>query len=325
MNKSNLLAAAGIVVIIVMASFLAYHFAFEATSPPSPSVDGSSSSFCITSLTCSTSLSTSKSGDLIYVVLAVRPAGSGFSPSNYKCTDTSSLSYSLRKSFVDANGHNIATMYAISSTALSSDKITCSYSASSTQNFTVAAIGISGYSSSAPFDPNSAVPSTASSGTTDSTTGSATISTSNANDLLLGVFNIDGSQTSLTAGSGFSTVLTVMNGRPPNMLIESKSVSSTQSGDSISASWSTSAGWAEIADAIQGGSSGTSTSSTTSSGNSTSTTSVTSQSNSSAVQGQSTQSGHSIIQNPMLLTEYALAAVIVILFGTIIYIAVRKR
>lgn len=40
---------------------------------------------------------------------------------------------------------------------------------------------------------------------------------------------------------------------------------------------------------------------------------------------QTTTSQQTILTNPMLLTEYSLAAVIVILFATIIFIAVRRR
>lgn len=64
---------------------------------------------------------------------------------------------------------------------------------------------------------------------------------------------------------------------------------------------------------------------TTPSTTSTSTSSVSQSATSSSSISQSTTSQQPILTNPMLLTEYALAAVIVILFGSIIFLSVRKR
>ncbi|HZW55755.1 MAG TPA: hypothetical protein VFF30_05650, partial [Nitrososphaerales archaeon] len=199
------------------------------------SLDGSASARCVNVVTCSTSLSTSKSPDVI-VVTAVDQASDTINTP----TDTAGLTWTLRKSVVNGGLHSYY-WYAIATGSLSSDSISVTASASCVIALT--AFGISGANTASPFDSNSGLPASA---TGSSTSPSVTISTSNANDMLLGIPAAVGSAT-VSAGTGFTQIKTSTS---PGTGDEYEIVSALQSSSSVGSTLSASENWAMIGDAI---------------------------------------------------------------------------
>ena len=108
--------------------------------------------------------------------------------------------------------------------------------------------GVSGANTFSPFDPNSAVPATASG---SSTTPSVSVSTSNANDMIVGLFMQNGGSTT-TPGSGFSTITSAKStGTLTMMYSEDEVVTSAQTGLSVKATYATSNAWMVIGDALE--------------------------------------------------------------------------
>ena len=137
--------------------------------------------------------------------------------------------------------------YAYTTLPLTSDSITVNIAAS-TKKFAINVFGVSGANVFSPFDPNSAVPATASG---SSTTPSVSVSTSNANDMILGLFMQNGGSTT-TPGSGFSTITSAKStGTLTMMYSEDEVVTSAQSGLSVKATYATSNAWMVIGDALE--------------------------------------------------------------------------
>jgi hypothetical protein len=240
------------------------------------SVDGGSSTRCgAGGTTCPTTLSTSDSNDIIYVsCLAGATAAGGSSITGVTVTATG-LSFSQRAEIFSANNAvspSIGTDYAIATGALSSVVITCSWTGTDiagNYNFDTLAFGISGANTASPF---AAVPCSASDGGTKGTSGHCSISTSDANAMIIGALVISSNQ-AISPGGSFSLVAGTSMTGGPSSLNEYLVVSSIQSALSVGASWSTSSGWAVIGDAIDAGTATSTSSGSTSSTSSTSTTS----------------------------------------------------
>lgn len=203
-------------------------------------IDGSASNRCGTSSSCATSLTTSSSPDVVYVSFDI---GSGGIPSA-SCSSTH-LTFTQRAAYLPSGGISMVTFYAVASSTLSSESITCSISSS--HNLVVMAWGISGANTSTIFDSNASLPATNGADGTD-TSGSVTISTSNANNFLIGSIGIAGSKCTPTGTSGFTWIGTCQNA--PTGYSEYEIVSSTQSGLNVGFSWSGGAAFAMIADAV---------------------------------------------------------------------------
>jgi len=181
---------------------------------PSPLfVDGSSQAFCSHSTnSCQTGLSTSRPNDII-IVYALEQLDLQTS-CTFSVSDTAALSWTNRGGVsgrndgtTGSNRDQIQEFWAKSASPLASDTITESISGCASTLYGgeyngLLVIAISGANLSSPFDPSTSQPAT---GSGYSNTPSATISTSNSPDIIIGV----GQQSSygiLTPESGFAIV-----------------------------------------------------------------------------------------------------------------------
>jgi hypothetical protein len=159
----------------------------------------------------------------------------------------SHLTYNLRVS-VNITGEKIWEYYAVTGSA-QTGPFTLTVTMTYAHNYVVQAFGIIGANTANPFDAHSGLP------YQNSNTGSSVptvtgVSTSNANDMILGLEG-QSSGTAQTAGAGFtapSALLQNANGEGNNA--EYEIVTSTQSGASVSFNNSVST-WVMIVDAVQ--------------------------------------------------------------------------
>ena len=196
--------------------------------------------------TCSMSLSTSNPNDLIIVVtgcqsssncgMTVAPTGSG-------------LSFTERAAAGSGSNPAVREDYAIATSALSSESITCATTSSSRPRISCVAFGVMGVGNTgAPFDTGSGIPCTA---TGTGQTASCTITTTYGNDDIIGI-SADGNGNTPSAGSGFTKVVTEGGDSDGAAFAENDIVSATQAGFSVSVSVTGHSGWAVIGDAVQG-------------------------------------------------------------------------
>src|SRR2546425_1561059 len=197
------------------------------------------------STSVSSPLTTTNSNDVIYVSVTEK-GGTGIN------TPTATgLTFTLRKSA--GTTPKFATYYAIASSPLSAVSITAT--ASGASYVIMNAFGVSGANTASPFDSNAAIPA---SNTGTGNSHSVTISTSNANDFLIGAVGIDDPTdacSTATALGGFTKITD-----KGNVLrwgaSEYKIVSATQTSLSVtmSSNCSSSSTWVMIGDAVQAGS-----------------------------------------------------------------------
>ena len=206
-------------------------------------IDGSAStqsSLGVSSL--SVALSTSYSPDVVIVYAFSANTGVTMSVSG------ASLTWNVRTSYVFTGYGTMYEFYAIAPSTLTSTKITVTQSKS--DSLDVIAFGISGANTASPFDPSITSPPIA---TGSSTSPSVSVSTSNANELILGFLATQGNP-SKTADSGFTLIKTTTIS--PSSSAEQKIVSSIQSNFPVGYTLGTSEHWAIIGDAIVQGTSG---------------------------------------------------------------------
>jgi hypothetical protein len=226
-------------------------------------VDGGGQCHTGSSNTCNLSLTTSLSPDIIIVYQGCFSAG-GCGVFT-KASDTSSLSWTTRvchgsdgQTCASVNGFDsVQEDYATSSGTLSGDSITCTQTGNTNGRISCVAFGISGAATSSFFDANGAVPCTGDNGGSTSTPFTCSISTSNANDMIIGgaANGLGSGAQTMTAGTGFTFAETTNGGSTDgdgSAVGEYDVVSSTQSGLSVAVTTS-SAGthWAIIGDAIK--------------------------------------------------------------------------
>lgn len=171
------------------------------TSPPlSPSpgpnsmalaLDGSVHGNVGSAASLSVSLTTTKANDIIYVVGTTNLSTMGAIP----VQDTAALTWTQRQT-ANGGGNFLYVFTAKSSGILTADSIT--FTPSGTTFITVDAFGISGENFASPFDSNVSLPGT-------SATNTVTISTSNANDLIISAATL-GSASSITPPAGFTSI-----------------------------------------------------------------------------------------------------------------------
>jgi hypothetical protein len=203
-------------------------------------LDGTGNNECITSTSCSATLSTLDKNDV--VVAACYGAGSGLT---FSISDTSGLTWTQRSTtYSPSNNRQIAVFYATASSALSSDSTKCTSSVNS--NLAVILWGVNGANTASPFDSNLGLPGTHSG---SSASPSCTISTSNGNDFLFAVGQTVGAVTWSSSPGGFS-LIAQNTAAGPSAIADYEIVSSTQS--SVAESWviSGSGNWAAWCDAI---------------------------------------------------------------------------
>ncbi|MGH7115258.1 MAG: hypothetical protein ACREE9_12265 [Stellaceae bacterium] len=181
-------------------------------------IDGSASVGGASGSSTSISLSTANKGDIIFLVeLDVLTSGEART-----VTDDAGLTWTHRAGAMAA-GQQLNVWTAFSSGILSSDSITVTLP-TSCSFFSMIAFGISGAPSSAYFDTNASLPALA-----NSTSADAVISTSNADDMLLGFYRYTAVLTP-SAGAGWTAIDTPTNGA---LLAEYKLVSTVQTNLSI--------------------------------------------------------------------------------------------
>lgn len=216
---------------------------FPAPAPP-PSVpfgiDGTAANGVHLGTSIGAALTTGNDSDLIVVFISI--GGTGGANSTVTVTDADSMTWHLRAS--DSGTSPPQTeWYAVASGTLASDTITAHSSVSA--NIQILAFGVSD-ANSAPFDTDASLPSYQ---TGSGSTPSGTVSTSNANDMILGFLN-SGSSPTITAGSGY-TLISTDYGSAPTGAGEYEIVSSTVSSKAVDFSLSLSPGWNVIGDAVR--------------------------------------------------------------------------
>jgi hypothetical protein len=206
-----------------------------AHNPPSLDVSNTYAGSGDTSFTITL---TTHSADLIYVSLIER----GVSANNVGVSG-GGLTWTRRAS-VSLSGSNsiLQTWYAVQ-TASGSITITVSLPGNS-YNEAAVALGINGTSAAPQFDTS------ASTNTNTGTSANTTITTSNANDLIIGAVGVDNGPT-LTLGANFNLVGTAGSGSHRETSVEYRQVTATGQ-YSIGYSWLGPQSWAIIADAIKG-------------------------------------------------------------------------
>ena len=202
-------------------------------------------------------ISTTNPGDVVYACEYTETTGLTFSIS-----DTSSLTWNMRGTVTSASGGEMECWYAVSSGALSSDTITFSAPGNSA-GLNAEVFSVSGANTVSPFDPNlgSAVSAVSTSSGTSST---VSITTTNGNDLIVGMVGLSGlsSGNSISAGNSFTLLDSTVHSSA-TMADEYQSVSTAQSGLGVGFTWSSSSAWVTMADAFAAPSSGSSGSSST--------------------------------------------------------------
>ena len=218
------------------ASLKFYESANAATN--SVAIDGSNSgSTTGRKASLTVSITTSKTNDIIYLLVSL-PSGISVS----SVSDASALSWNHRQT-EDANSVRVETWYAVSSGVLSGDVVTVSASASTKFSSTV--FGVSGTNTASPFDPgfSSALVATGS-----GTSGSISLTTSNANDLIVAGITVQNGAT-VTATSPLALVAPIQNPQETDAAGYDQ-VTSVQSSAAFSFSWGGTNGWSMIADAF---------------------------------------------------------------------------
>lgn len=157
-------------------------------------------------------LSTSNADDIIVVPVAVNSG-------DITSIVGSGLTFTKRAEEPNGGGGSQPIEYWTSLAASPLSSVTITINNSTSDFITAAAFGISGTNTSSPFDANGVLPITKTSGTI------STLSTSNANDILL-CFYRQSAISSPTAGSGFTAI---SGGSNPYALWQYKIVSTTQS------------------------------------------------------------------------------------------------
>jgi len=212
-------------------------------------LDGSGSGTGSSATSYTISLTTSHANDVLYLSHV-----NGQSATVSSVTSSPSLTWTHRASVtystVASPTNDLETWYAIWS---SSGSITITVNLSASVNSAGVAFGVSGANTGSPFDTNGAIPATNRGDA--GTSSSVTISTSNANDLLIGAVGVLGNP-SLTVGSGTTLVATQAVSTIRETSDEYKIVSSTQSNLALTYSWSGSQDWGSIGDAIKAASGG---------------------------------------------------------------------
>jgi len=209
-------------------------------------------------------LTTSHSPDVI--ILAIAHDNAVDSVSSGYPRDTAGLTWTKRADNTgdSGRGSTLWYYYAIATGTLSSDTITVSFSGS--DNTELEVFGISGANTGSPFDSNSGLPAVHNDDT-GVQNPTVSISTSNANDMLIGIVAFKSVRTySVSAGSGYTLIGQGKNSGSSSLLIgeDYEVVSSTQNNVPVSFSGSKAASDDYlIADAIKA-SSGSSTVSSTS-------------------------------------------------------------
>jgi hypothetical protein len=182
-------------------------------------IDGSAKYQGACTSTCSTALTTGTTNDVIIVFFTSVPTPTTNPPT---VTDASSLSWSFRTSVANTGGI-LYEYWAVSAGALTADAITVTANLPGVTG-TIYAVAISGANTASPFDPHSGIPATVGA---SSTPFNLAITTSNANDMIIGA--IQGSSTQFAVAAPNTEVDAQCYGTAAISCVEYDIVSSTGS------------------------------------------------------------------------------------------------
>lgn len=187
-------------------------------------------------------LTTANANDIIIAVVFLSTGGLLTTES----VSATGLSFSQRSATVTLS-LDLEVWYAVASSPFSGT-VTCNYSAA-VPDAIILVFGVSGANTASPWDTNVSIPAV-----NNGASGIPTVtgvSTSNANDMLLGfVGQFNGVQ---TAGGGYSIAMSLVTPIIDSAYAEYQLVSSTQSGVSVAFGTSAAHSWIMIADAIVAG------------------------------------------------------------------------
>jgi hypothetical protein len=196
------------------------------------SLDGSATATSCAS-TCSMTLSTSNTNDIIIIAL-LSNAGSG---SITSVTDSAGLTWHARYACAGAD-RDVCEEWAYSAGTLSSDVIKVTYTSPTGD---LVAFGVSGANTAAPFDANTNL-------SNEAAGPSCSESTSNANDMLI-TMAANGGNPTFTLPAGFTKLAAIGSGF--DVALGYEIVSSVQSGAKETWSWTSTAAGEVLCDAIQ--------------------------------------------------------------------------
>lgn len=193
--------------------------------------------------TLTVTLPTIKSGDMVLVFVAAAGDGNTLSCSTAHLGTLTERAYNKGNPTAFAQ---TAEFYAVASGGYTNEAITCTDS--SPNNFSVLAVSLTPPSgTSIGFDPNNSVW-VSDDPTSESTSDSLTISTTNTNDMVIGMFLAKSDNQIFTNGTGYDIGPVTNSG--PSALMEYKAVTSAQQNLAVDASWSISQYHMMIADAV---------------------------------------------------------------------------
>lgn len=206
-------------------------------------------------------ISTSNANDII-LIMAANGGNSGIAgdgSSIATITDTAGLTYTKRSLVTfESNGRAIEMWWAYAPSPLSSDVVTVTYGSAvgSAWSPRWAIVAITGANTTTPFDVNGSLPATVTKSTAV-TSASVTVSTTNPNTMLVGLYGGDATYSVLTRPTGFTQI--IASGTVTDFA--NSIVSSAQSSVTETYSWTgTTANNAVIVDAIQASSTASSSS-----------------------------------------------------------------
>jgi hypothetical protein len=202
----------------------------------------------------SQSLTTTNANDVI--IVSVTNENNGGTLRTVSSIASTGLTFVQRSSKTSDNSVDTEVWYAIASSPLNSASILVTLSGS-TDDASIVAFGVSGANTAAPWDTNVALPAVAKSTNNNPSVPSVSgVSTSNANDMILGFEGAGPTQSSpptAVAGAGFNLIATQKNTGGTNWsqaAAEDNIVSTKQSGISVGLSSSSTYNWVMIGDAI---------------------------------------------------------------------------
>ena len=205
-------------------AILALAFLFGASIPAahaaSLALDGTAEFQGACTVTCSTALTTGTTNDVIIVYFTSVTTPTTNPP---VITDAHALSWSLRTDVANTGGI-LYEYYAVSAATLTADTITATANDGGTSG-TIYAFAISGANTATPFDPHSGIPATTIQGAPSPF--NLAITTSNANDMIIGA--IQGSSTQFAVAAPNTEVDAQCYGTAPISCVEYDIVSSTGS------------------------------------------------------------------------------------------------
>jgi hypothetical protein len=217
------------------------NFGLDPNSASHGSADSAGSPSSIT-------ISTTNPNDIIYACET-----GDYSGLTLGVSDSAGLTWTARTATTVSSSHGITLecWYAVAANPLASDVVSFTGSGGGYggANYATLVFSVSGVNTAGPFDPNLnyAVTGTGGSGTT----ASVSITTTNANDMIIGVVGLPNTVT-ISAGSGYTLIPgTSTSGNSVASASDYKIVTSAQTPTSVSLTWSGNQYWAMIGDAFE--------------------------------------------------------------------------